>query len=184
MTKITVILPDGTTGKRETKRPYECVVAVGPRRRQHAIDQWNRTIAHEIDLVTEYEATIERLKSVEIIRTEESIYHTWAYRITDIKLAKSGYERANMVRTLSSSADDAEAARAEDIAWYESFVAGCRERAERFKAKRAEVEAGPEFIGTWGVMSWHHRYDLAVSALNGYDKAYGEYQIIKLGEAA
>lgn len=150
MNKHRITLPDGTVATRSSKnRTYTHVVALGPVNAGHLVTLARKSIERCERGISEHQHVIDFVESGGEFTVRNDSFGP-------------NYSLPNGSRV--SVAFRAEDPKEGALDWAREGVEALQLSAARDLAKIAELEAGPEFVGTWVAASWASRADLAEKA--------------------
>lgn len=186
MNKHFVIHPDGTKSTRNSEnRTYTHAIEVGPEPREARIAGHKRQIAMYEGHIAEYREVLAYLNNGgRIIATTETSWDRSriSFHMADLKKGGSSNDRKygkSINAAPSLTADDIEVARATAVHQYEGYVKGGESSIELYTNLITKLEAGPEFLGGWGIVTWCGRYDLAQKQLDKWSQPGREVRIVE-----
>jgi hypothetical protein len=178
MNKHFVIHPDGTKSTRQSRnRTYTYAVAVGPDKRDDLVKKQKAVVANFEASYTRYDDIINYLEVGGEIKLRNHDYLGKMWHATELRaLAQSRSERvygttilyAREAAEAGIDIDDSEAVRNLAITQITEYRTSALARVTKAKAKLAEIEAGPELQGNWGVLTWNSRRDLSEKAASAF----------------
>jgi hypothetical protein len=184
MNKHLVILPDGVKATRNSQNNvYTHAIQMGPEPRESTIGFIQRRIVSEQELIVRYQEALNYLTNGgEIV----ALPNWGGFKFHMSGLKKQGYSINDQTHGKSiltpntMTADQTELAREMGIEQNKGYIKNCERTIERLTKEIADLEAGPAFIGGWGIVTWCGRYDLAQKQLNKYSQPGRDVRIVEV----
>lgn len=185
MNKHFVIHPDGTKSTRNSaNNTYTHAIEVGPLPKASEIARYEAQVNRQQVEKARYVQVLELLNNgVEIM----AVANPWGQNEFDffIKGVKGNSHRDQRIGGTSiltprgMTADQVDLAREMAIQQYQGYIQGCDHGIELYTNLITKTQAGPDFIGGWGIVTWCGRYDLAQKQLNKWTQPGREVRIVE-----